>query len=256
MTIIQNKPVIGILGGCGPLATLDIENKLLSTMSVLLSTTKDQDYYPMIIFQSTQLSDRNQIKKQNNYILRKQLKLGIEKLILCKVDIILVACQSAHVFLDLSITKNVQFVNMIDTTVSKLMLNLPNLKRVGLLATDILCQSNLYQQKLQTYNIEVITPPRNLQEQLMKLIYVIKAQGTNVSSIKTINPMQQLEVLIDHMQQRNCDGIILGCTELPLLLSKIKPKQREIIIDPNQLCAEEVIFIAQKLEQSNVCVHV
>lgn len=276
-----SKPVIGLLGGCGPYATLDIERKLLSATYTIVNPLIDQNYYPMIVSYNTQLPDRSKAKGNGRTELVFQLKESLEQLLSLNVNILLLTCQSAHVFLE-DIQSNlgkVAFVSMIDVTIKKVLSYCPRWKRVGLIGTDILYSSNLYQDTLKNEGIEVIIPPQFLQKHVMQAIYSIKAHGVDFfsSSLKSsdisssgdidgisnhtsltrkeilAHSIQFIKDAISFIQDQGVDGIVLGCTELPLLLPYLSPYFPEsILIDPNRLSAEQVILHAYEMEKNNV----
>jgi aspartate racemase len=272
------KPVIGLLGGCGPHATLDIERKIISATCSMRAPVNDQDYYPMVVSYMTQLQDRSQTTKGDADNLISQLNSSIEQLISIKSDILLLACQSAHVFLNKShpLLDKVLFVSMIDVTIMQILSHPMKWKRIGLLGTDVLYGSNLYQTPLESKGVKVITPQRSLQKHVMQAIYTIKIHGVDfLNSIKgssaynnrKINSTNQIlsrvsEDLtfavhyitdaINYLLDQNVDRIILGCTELPLLLPSLTSKfSEDILIDPNQLVAEKVVQYACEMEKKD-----
>jgi aspartate racemase len=273
----HSKPIIGLLGGCGPHATLDIERKILSATCSIRTPVNDQDYYPMVVLYITQLQDRNQAKNRGVDDLILQLNASIEQLISLKSDILLLACQSAHVFLNKiqPVLDKVLFVNMIDVTIKRILSYPMKWKRIGLIGTDVLYGSNLYQNSLKSKGIQVVTPPQSLQKHVMQAIYTIKTHGTDflysikgssASFNKETNSTNQIfsrisEELtlsvhyitdtINYLLDQNVDGVILGCTELPLLLPYLTPKFSEnILIDPNQLSAEQAVLYACEMERN------
>jgi aspartate racemase len=268
------KPIIGLIGGCGPYATLDIEQKILLATRSFLSATQDQDYYPMLVSYNTQLLDRTKAKSSSELELKSQIKSSIENLISMSVDILILTCQSAHVYLN-DMRYNVDklmLLNMIQVTANHILSSPKKWKRIGLIGTNILYESKLYQTALNPNGFEVILPPDSLQKHLMHIIYTIKMYGTSflnaqfnddyiitpknktISSMplrKTIDSLKQIINIINYLIDQKIDGVILGCTELPLLLPYLKQYFSEnIFIDSNRLIAEEAILCASALEQS------
>lgn len=273
------KPIIGLLGGCGPHATLDIERKILSATCSIKAPVNDQDYYPMVVSYNTQLQDRSQAKNDGGTDLIFQLKASIEQLVAFKADILLLTCQSAHVFLkDIQpVLDKVLFVSMIDVTIKRILSYPLKWKRIGLIGTDVLYGSKLYQTTLKSKGIDVVTPSRALQKRVMHAIYTIKTHGTDfLTSFKgssapfnkeknitnqfssrvseTLNlSVQYIIDTINFLLDQKIDGIILGCTELPLLLPYLTAHFSEnIFIDPNQLSAEQVVLHAFEMDRNNV----
>ncbi|MBM3208647.1 MAG: aspartate/glutamate racemase family protein [Chlamydiae bacterium] len=276
---INSKPIIGLIGGCGPYATLDIEQKILLATHSFLSPTKDQDYYPMLVFHNTQLEDRTLAKESYGLELKNQIKAVIENLISMNVDILLLACQSAHVYLN-DIRPNLDkvfFLDIIKVTTKHILSSPKKWKRIGLMGTNVLYESKLYQTELKAHGVEVIIPSDSLQEHIMQVIYTIKMYGTSfltnqlneshfkINSHKNINasphcvplkkitdPLKHIISTINYLKDQNVDAIILGCTELPLLLPYLMHYFSEnIFIDSNRLIAEEVVLCAAEIEKSS-----
>ncbi len=85
------------------------------------------------------------------------------------------------------------------------------LKQVLLLGTSFTIKSNLYPNMLANYNIEVIVPNQDDQIVVHNVIYqeLINGITSDSSREKIVNIIQQYP---------NVQGVILGCTELPLLI--------------------------------------
>ncbi len=84
------------------------------------------------------------------------------------------------------------------------------MKRVLLLGTRYTMQSRLYQEVFEPAGIEVLTPSRRDQGLIHRIIYQELIQGQFLDSSK--------QALLDIIAKQPVDGVILGCTELPLIL--------------------------------------
>ncbi len=123
---------------------------------------------------------------------------------------------------------------MISETAFYIHKELPDLKKIGLLATTGTIMTRLYHDAI--WGIEIITPDEELQEKVMNSIYGeegIKAGYTDGSARNDI--LEIIEVLI----KEGAEAIILGCTELTLL--SLKEEVPVPLIDPSQVLAEVVV---------------
>ena len=77
------------------------------------------------------------------------------------------------------------------------------------------------------------TIPDSLSNQLDESSYAVM-QGTDPAEIA--GPVREA---VAHLREKGADGIILGCTELPLLLGE--EAEQPDIINPSQLLAEAAI---------------
>ncbi|MBU1309988.1 MAG: aspartate/glutamate racemase family protein [Gammaproteobacteria bacterium] len=89
-------------------------------------------------------------------------------------------------------------------------------RRVGLLGTKFTMQQPFYRERLsETHGIEVLLPNETEQDSLHQIIYQELCQGV-------INPesKQAVRKMMAGLAWQGIDGIILGCTEIGLLVGK------------------------------------
>lgn len=153
------------------------------------------------------------------------------------------ACNTAHYFVPEVIRAcsqrsvlHVPIVDLIDAAVE--VAADAGLRSVGLLATTGTLEAALYQEALRKKKIEVLLPSTGEQERLvMEAIYGergIKAGTTTGIARQLVH--EAARRLVD----RGAEGIILGCTELPLVMKGVRPRpgRRAImLIDPAQAVA-------------------
>lgn len=90
------------------------------------------------------------------------------------------------------------------------------LRRIGLLGTSFTMEEDFYKDiLLKRYNIKTIVPPDSERELLQHIIFreLVAGITNEISRRRVIRIMNNLMV-------RGAEGIILGCTELPLLISE------------------------------------
>jgi aspartate racemase len=151
------------------------------------------------------------------------------------------ACNTAHYFLPHLLRPDSAFppvrvpiVDMIDAAVD--VAANARLTRIGLLATTGTVEAGLYQDAFRKARIEVLLPSPSEQEQLvMETIYgaygVKAGHAGHTSSLAT----QLAHGAARRLAARGADGIILGCTELPLVMKSplLEINGRSIpVIDP------------------------
>ena len=83
-------------------------------------------------------------------------------------------------------------------------------KKLGILATTGNISTNLYQNMCKKYDIDYLVLDENRQANIMSIIY---------DDIKSGNPanMNKFNDIVNNLKENNCDGAILGCTELSIL---------------------------------------
>ncbi|MBU1035633.1 amino acid racemase [bacterium] len=220
------EKIIGILGGMGPEATIDLFYKIIK----FTPAEKDQDHLRIIIDNNPKIPDRTAAilgKGEDPLPALRESARNLEK---AGADFIVIPCNTAHYFLS-SIQKNVKIpvLNMIEEAASETQQRIPQIKKVGLLASIGTYKTEIYPQQFKKFNIEVIYPDKKDKEEAMKAIYAVKA-GDLSNEVKG-NILKIVQKLID----KGAEAIIAGCTEIPLIL-----KEGDVsvpIIDPTQILA-------------------
>ncbi len=229
------EKIIGILGGMGPEATIDLFYKIIK----FTSAEKDQDHLRIIIDNNPKIPDRTAAilgKGEDPLLALQQTARNLEK---AGADFIIIPCNTAHYFLP-SIQESVKIpiLNMIEETAKETQKRIPQIQKVGLLASIGVYETKLYHQRFKKFNIEVISPEEKDKEEVMKAIYAIKAGDLSEGVKKSILKIAQ--ELID----RGAGAIIAGCTEIPLII-----KEGDIsvpIIDPTQVLAKAAVQKAKR----------
>lgn len=200
----MSSPVLGIIGGLGPMATVYFYEMLTQHTEAGC----DQDHIDMIISSRASTPDRTAFilgKSENSPI--SAMKEEAQRLINAGASLIVMPCNTAHYFYDeLSRSSNVPIINIIEETVKHCCNK--GLKRIGVLATEGTVRSRSYDMVCEKYGIECVVPNEENQKILNDIIYSQIKTGLTPDMDAFFNVCSSLE---------NCDALILGCTELSLL---------------------------------------
>ena len=224
------EKIIGILGGMGPEATIDLFYKIIK----FTPAEKDQDHLRIIIDNNPKIPDRTAAilgKGEDPLPALQESARSLEK---AGADFIIIPCNTAHYFLS-SIQKSVKIpvLNMIEEAVKETQQRIFPIQKVGLLASIGIYKTEIYHQHFRKFNIEVISPEEKDKEEVRKVIYAVKAG--NLSNEVKGNILKIAQKLID----KGAEVIIAGCTEIPLIL-----KEGDVsvpIIDPTQVLAKAAV---------------
>ncbi|WHY77276.1 amino acid racemase [Neobacillus sp. WH10] len=233
------KKIVGIIGGMGPLATVDLMNKIIS----FTPAKKDQDHIHIIVDNYSQIPDRTTAilgigTDPAPYIIQSAQRL--EK---AGADFLVIACNTAHFYFK-SIIESVSIPILHMPLETARFLHVNDMRSVGLLATDGTINTKLYQNICQSYDINVIEPDMQMQKVVMEGIYAIK--GSDIEKGRLY-----LSRVADKLIERGAEAIIAGCTEIPLVL---KSSQDICIIDPTEILAKSAIKLATETESTKVMV--
>ena len=170
------KPTIGIIGGSGPLATLDIEKKVLSAIQKLANPLIDQDYFNLVVYNYSETYDRNDSVFFGRPDPLAQYVKYVTSISALGVDLILLACNTAHMHLPkLREKTKVPLISLIEKTIDYLHTNFPNCCKAGLISTKATVEKKLYHSLLARYGIETVILEPTSQSSVMEAIYLIKA---------------------------------------------------------------------------------
>ncbi|OGD32855.1 aspartate racemase [Candidatus Atribacteria bacterium RBG_16_35_8] len=221
------EKIIGILGGMGPEATIDLFYKIIK----FTPAQKDQDHLRIIIDNNPKIPDRTAAilgKGEDPLPALQETAQNLEK---AGADFIVIPCNTAHYFLSsIQESVNIPVLNMIEETAKETKKRIPQIKKVGLLASIGVYKSEIYHKHFKKFNIEVISPEEKDRGKVMKVIYTVKAGDLSEEVKKNILKITQK--LID----KGAEAVIAGCTEIPLIL-----KEEDILfplIDPTQVLAK------------------
>lgn len=88
-------------------------------------------------------------------------------------------------------------------------------KRLGILGTKFLMASSVYQSKMEPLGIESVIPNETEREQINRIIFEELIKGVFSSESRKC-----FSNMIATLKMQGCDGVVLGCTEIPLLVSQ------------------------------------
>lgn len=148
----------------------------------------------------------NKKRKQVLEMLKQRVRLLNNNNIVC----ISIACNTAHILLpELQKITKAPFVSMIDEVAGKVYRD--GKEKVGILGTPATIRYRLYQKSLNKYGISVEIPS---DKQIRMFERIIR----NVLKGKILESDANCLVKIaDSLKAKGAEGIILGCTELPLV---------------------------------------
>lgn len=227
--MIHERKVLGIIGGMGPMATADLFIKIIE----LTDAKCDSEHLHVLIDNNTDIPDRTKSILSGSDEPLRFMAESAERLAGAGADILLLPCHIAHYYYDeLQKRSRLPVINMLSVLVEAARGS--DCKRLGLLATDGVVRSGIYDKAFDGSGIELIYPDSTSQEALMRLIYEQVKAGKEADT-------SALDSALDDMTRRGAEAFILGCTELPLVFSD-RPGRH--FIDPTALLAKAAIKAA------------
>ncbi|KUF32265.1 aspartate/glutamate racemase family protein [Bacillus cereus] len=112
-----------------------------------------------------------------------------------------------------------------------------DIQKVGLLGTKYTMEQDFYKSRIEEHDIKVIVPSEKNRKEINKVIYTELCLGKIVSQSR-----EYYKRVIEELVQKGAQGIILGCTEIGLLI-----KQENVsvpIFDTTHIHAIEAVKVA------------
>lgn len=198
---------IGILGGMGPAATADMLSKFVH----FRHAHRDQQHIPVIACSIPDIPDRSACLLSGGPSPYDYLERYLHLLEHAGAECIVIPCNTAHYWYDrLHAAASVEMISILDATLSELP---SGCRAVGLLATDATLATGLYQQKIEQRGLTLLTPHRKRQQAVMQAIYALKG-GDEAKAQALLFPQ------IAYLIASGADTLIMGCTEIPLVIGR------------------------------------
>lgn len=224
----NNKKTVGIIGGMGPLATVDIFRKIVE----FTDAQNDSEHIHIIIDNNTSVPDRTKALLYGGESPVKEIKKSIKTLTTAGAEVLVLPCNTSHAyFKEISDGISKPIINMVDKTVE--FAKLANISSVGILATDGTLKSRVYEEAFVKNAIKAVLPTEEEQAAVMGVIYDCVKRGCD-----DYNILPFISVL-DNMKKRGAEAFVLGCTELPLAVVKFNIKEN--FINPTDILAKSAI---------------
>lgn len=209
---MRKLKLLGLIGGMSWENTIEyykLINRMVnerlgnwSSARILLYSVNFQDFLP--------LQNKNEWGRISKIISKICIKLenaGCSALIICSNTMHKIADQVQRGI-------NIPIINVIDETAK--VIKTKNISKIGLLGTKFTMEGEFYTKKLKNiYNLNPITPLEKERDYIHKAIYNQLAKGLLLEKTK----LKFLEI-IENLKERGSEGIILGCTEIPLLIKE------------------------------------
>jgi aspartate racemase len=225
-----SPPKIGIVSGIGPLAGADVLAKTFKNAAKMYGAIEDSEY-PDLLLLNHGIEGVDSIGTLNDTF-EKEIVNMVHHLEVQGCNIIGIACNTAHTYLDKIKTKpQTTFVNLIDT-VSKVA------KEAGhnylLLTSSTSKQQKLYHGYLDKHAVPFQESTQQQQVLLDKAIGLVMAYKLDEAG-------ELLEEVLKSAKSEGYDAVISGCTELPIAIAHCKDLQGIYVIDSNEELAKAML---------------
>ncbi len=222
----------------GPVSTAHFYSEILTVCQQRYGAIEEWDFPPILIY-SLPVTESTDEGWSDLVAPLRPLLAAAKTLEKAGADFLVIPCNSAHYFLkELRAGVAIPIVDMIDCVMAEA--SERGVKSVGLMGTITTVRTGLYTPAAEKYGIRLI--PINELEHTA----VTTAIGNVTSGRNTSTDTANLRSIAEALRNRGAASVILGCTELPLVLT---PKDTDVpLLDSVHILAEEAARFAYQKE--------
>lgn len=202
---------IGILGGMSPESTVAYYAHITRTY-----TERYGDYgYPEVLIYSVSFQNYVDWPRQGRWdLVAAGLSEAARVLEAAGADIVLIATNTMHIVFDaVRASVDVPMLSLLDAVADEV--ERREIETVGLLGTAFTMEETFYPEALAERGIAVLVPSAEERKVVNGVIYDELVAGRIRDSSR-----EAISGIIKELEARGADGVILGCTELPLLVTE------------------------------------
>lgn len=209
---------LGIIGGLGPEATLYYYRTLIDLSRSSLSPGCKHPDLEIVIYQVNQNRCADDMESGRWEAVTETLVEAAGRLQSAGADFAVIASNTPHmVFDEVQRCTSIPLLSIVEETCK--VVTDRKLKMVGLLATRITMQGGFYQEVFGRQGIHLVVPKEAEQARIHQ-----KITNELVAGIFREETRRELMEVAHHMvRDDSIEGVILGCTELPLILTQEEP---------------------------------
>ena len=202
---------IGIIGGLSVESTLEYYKIISRSYNKIVGGSSS----PNLVIDSLDLQKLTDWFAADEWDkVLEELYLSATNLIAAKAEVIIMATNTPHiVFNELEAKVSKPMISIMDVAAKEIKKH--NLKKVGLIGSKFTMQGDYYQKAFEKYGLEIITPTPEDQKIISRIIY----KELTFHILNDTSREKYLEVIY-RLHEKGAEGVILGCTEIPLLIKQ------------------------------------
>jgi aspartate racemase len=200
---MENRKTVGILGGMGPMATVEFFRRLVAATPA----ETDQEHLHVLIDNDPRVPNRTDALLHRGPSPAPRLRAMARRLEQAGADLLVMPCNTAHVYIEeIRASVSIPVLDMVRETVAAI-----EAASVGLLATDGTIRARLYQEACAVRGVRVLVPEAADQRSVMAAIEGIKRGGSPRRA------EEELEPIARRLERGGAKAVIAGCTEISLV---------------------------------------
>ena len=224
--------MIGVLGGMGPVATVDFFHKV----TVESQATCDEDQVPLLIQSDPRIPPRPAAILHGAESPLPVLMAGRNRLIAAGAQALAMPCNTAHFwFDDLAKDCPVPFLSIVEASCRELSGKASPGAQVGVIGTRATLGAKLFESPLSHLGYSALLPlETEMTDWILPGIQRVKRR-------RTVEGGELIEQAVGQMLERAAPGVILACTETALALDAVQSDLRARCIDTTSALARACV---------------
>jgi aspartate racemase len=203
------EPIIGVLGGMGPLAGADF----LARLTLATPATRDQDHVRAVLWSDPTVPDRTEAALAGGPSPLPAMLAGVRVLERARAGCLAIPCNTAHLWADeIAAATALPLIHIVDAAADALAARGIGRGAIGLMGTAATLRLGLYQDRLAARGYDCLLPEEAEMRSLVSpAIARIKANDLEGAAAPLLAVARRLA-------DRGAAAVVLGCTEIPLAL--------------------------------------
>lgn len=202
---------IGILGGLTPESTVTYYQHIFRRYEELHG---DLGYPETVIYDVSFQRFEDWMGEEDWDSIEEALLDGLERLAAAGADFAVIATNTMHIlFKKLEERSPIPLISIVDATAEAI--EQQGMEVVGLLGTRFTMEKPFYVEGLKRHGIEALVPGKEERNYIDRVVFEELSRGLLLPESRS----GYLEI-IDGLIERGAQGVVLGCTEIPLLVTE------------------------------------
>lgn len=223
--------MLGVLGGMGPLATVDFMGKIIRNTRAV----RDQDHLELFVHSATSIPDRTDFILGQGPDPFPAMCVALQQLERAGATVMAIPCNTAHRWhAALQGQTSATVLHIVDATAEHLVRQDRPASPIGLLATDGTLLASVYQTRLARLGFTCVVPEDRDQTQVMQAISHVKAGDVAEGGVI-------LRRQVEGLTKAGCRQIIMACTEIPIALEAFQGQVAALLLDATDALARACV---------------
>ncbi len=222
---------LGLVGGIGPESTIDYYRGIIAGYRQRLA----QDTYPQMVIDSLNLKEMYTLSSTQQWDkFADRIIDSLKNLSAAGAEFAAIGANTAHIVFDeVNSRSPVPLVSLVEATCQYAQAE--GCKRVVVLGTAFTMSSGLYTDALAKFGIDAFVPDKEQQQVIHNIIFPNLQAGIVLQEEKEA----MLRIASQMIKATDADALVLGCTELPLIIKE--GDLDTLLLDTTQIHIEAIL---------------